>query len=40
MSLWEPALAFLDLAALLSLICNARLIIELAICLGKQFQAA
>ena len=36
----ESALAFLELVVLLSLFCNARLIIELAIRLGKLFQAA
>ena len=36
----ESALAFLDLVVLLSLVYNARLIIELAIRLGKPFQAA
>ena len=36
----EHAVGFLDLAVLLSLLCNACLIIELAIYLGKPFQAA
>ena len=36
----ESVLSFLDLVVLLSLVCNARLIIELAIRLGKPFQAA
>ena len=36
----EHAVGFLDLAVLLSLLCNDFLIIELAICLEKPFQAA
>ena len=34
----ESALAFLDLVVLLSLLCDARLIIELAMRLRKPFQ--
>ena len=33
----ESALAFLDPVVLLSLLCNARIIIELAIRVGKPF---
>ena len=36
----ESALAFLDLLVILSLVCNAHLIIELAIRLANPFQAA
>ena len=35
----ESALDFLDIVVLLSLLCNAGLVIELAIRLGKSFQA-
>ena len=35
----EPSLTFLNLVVLLSLVCDARLIIKPAIRLGKPFQA-